>query len=114
MSGRLLRSARWQARRQGRHRRLRSLERRADQADTDRAQQAAELRDIQAALLVMGAPLDGDIPPELTCAIAHGAGVVTLETGTATGEKVVALLDRNRPGDATEIWRAVRRTRSAS
>ena len=114
MSGRLLRSARWQARRQGRHRRIRSLERRADESDIDRAQQRAELRDIQAALLVMGAPLDGDIPAELTCAIAHGAGVVTLETDAATGEKVVALLDRNRPGDATAIWRAVRRTRNAS
>ena len=74
----------------------------------------AELRDMKAALLVMGAPLEGDIPPELTCAIAHGAGVVTLEADAATGEKVIALLDRNRPGDATEIWRAVRRTRSAS
>ena len=114
MSGRLLRSARWQARRQGRHRRIRSLERRVDVCDSDRAEMRAELRDMKAALLVMGAPLDGDIPAELTCAIAHGAGVITLETDAATGEKVVALLDRSRPGDATEIWRAVRRTRSAS
>ena len=112
--GRLLAHGIRQRSHTAKHRRLRSLERRADEADGDRARLNAEVKAIKAALLVMGAPLDGDIPPELTCAIAHGAGVVTLETGAATGEKVVALLDRNRPGDATEIWRAVRRTRSAS
>jgi hypothetical protein len=106
MSRPSLRSMMRQPRRQGQHRRIRSLERRADESDGERAQLRADVRDIKAALLTMGVPLDGDIPAELTCAIAAGCrGPVTLDVA---GQTVVAGLDPDQPGDVVEIWQAIK------
>jgi hypothetical protein len=106
MSRPSLRSMMRQPRRQGQHRRIRSLERRADDSEAERAQLRADVRDIKAALLTMGVPLDGEIPAELTCAIAAGCrGPVTLDVA---GQTVVAGLDPDRPGDVVEIWRAIK------
>lgn len=106
MSRPLLRSMMRQPRRQGQHRRVRRLELRVDDCDADRARIREDIREIKAALLVMGAPLDGEIPSELTCAVISGCrGPVTLDVD---GQAVVAALDPDRPGDVTEIWRAIK------
>jgi hypothetical protein len=106
MSRPSLRSMMRQPRRQGQHRRIRRLELRADDADAERATQREEIRAIKAALLVMGAPLDGEIPAELTCAITSGrGGQVTLDVA---GQPVLANLDPDQPGDVVEIWRAIK------
>jgi hypothetical protein len=105
MSG-LLRHGIMRRSHKGQHRRIRSLERRADEGDADRARIREELRDIKACLLVMGGSLDGDIPAELTCAVASGSpGPVTLDVG---GQPVVAGLDPGEPCDVVEIWRAIK------
>ena len=85
MSRPLLRSMMRQPRRQGQHRRVRRLEFRVDDCDADRARIREDIREIKAALLVMGAPLEGDIPPELSCAVISGCrGPVTLDVGGQT------------------------------
>jgi hypothetical protein len=89
-----------------RHRRIRRLEFRVDAGDADRAQIREELREIKACLLVMGAPLEGEIPPLLTCAIISGSGgPVTLDVD---GKPVIANLDPEHQGDVVEIWQAIR------
>jgi hypothetical protein len=106
MSRPSLRSMMRQPRRQGQHRRIRSLERRAGESDTDRAGIRKELREIRACLLVAGLPIEDEIPSELTCAVISGCrGPVTLDVG---GQTVVAGLDPDRPGDVVEIWRAIK------
>jgi hypothetical protein len=106
MSGRSLRSVIGQARKGGRHRRLRSLERRAGGWDATQARLLKDVREIKAALLVMGAPIEGEIPAELTCAIISGCGgQVTLDLG---GMPVIASLDPGQPGDVVEIWKAIK------
>ena len=106
MSRPLLRSMMRQPRRQGQHRRVRRLELRVDDCDADRARIREDIREIKASLLVMGAPLEGDIPPELSCAVISGCrGPVTLDVG---GQTVIAGLDPGRPGDVIEIWRALK------
>jgi hypothetical protein len=103
---RLLKRGTTQRSHAARHRRIRKLEQRADGSDTDRAQLRADVEAIKAALLVMGAPLDGEIPAELTCAVVSGSrGPVTLDAG---GQTVIAGLDPDQPGDVVEIWRAIR------
>ena len=82
------------------------LECRVDECDADRARIREDIREIKAALLVMGAPLEGDIPPELSCAVISGCrGPVTLDVD---GQTVIAGLDPDRPGDVIEIWRALK------
>ena len=110
--GRLLRRATAQRSHQARHRRIRSLERRADESDTDRAGIRKELREIRACLLVAGLPIEGEIPAELTCAVISGCrGPVTLDVG---GQTVIAGLDPDRPGDVVEIWRAIKSVASGT
>ena len=77
-----------------------------DSVAADRARIREDIREIKACLLVMGAPLEGDIPPELSCAVISGCrGPVTLDVG---GQTVIAGLDPGRPGDVIEIWRALK------
>ena len=106
MSRRLLRGITQHSHSKARHRRLRSLERRADTADADRALLEQRVGGIEAAMRMMRAPLDGDVPAELASAIAYGHRDVTLEVA---GETVMAGLDAEKPGDVVEILRAVRR-----
>ena len=109
MSSRLIRSI---TRSKARHRRVRRIERRVDECDADRARIREDIREIKAALLVMGAPLEGDIPPELSCAVISGArGPVTLDVG---GQTVIAGLDPDQPGDVIEIWRAIKTVASGT
>jgi hypothetical protein len=103
---RLLRRGTAQRSHKARHRRLRSLERRAGGWDATQARLLKDVREIKAALLVMGAPVEGEIPAELTCAIISGCGgQVTLDLD---GTPVIASLDPGQPGDVVEIWKAIK------
>jgi hypothetical protein len=122
----------WRPRSTARHRRrrqrIRRLELRAGTAEADRgalwqhqqqlAAQASDDRrhwasleqrvgELEALAFARQEPLGGEVPVELTTAIASGSGdPVMLEAG---GGPLIVVLDEHRPGEAAEIWHAAQR-----